>query len=384
VAENQVSWQTAYWGLVAFAVSAMIQPAGRFLSFDPALRFFLRSSPVLCLGDLLALLVLVVIGSIEQNSLPRGVLEVLIYRGHIPHNADGIPRPPQEVTWARLLVFVMVALPAGLKLFSPSGLPWTQCWGYCFFISWTLYELIAAVAPHIRVVQPPDRRRVRRTQHLRIRFQKYDYVVSILAGVAQYSLSTWALWSLPARGGVDAFSTKCEAEFPHSAFYCALVMTVKYMTAGVVIAVICLPPPFLLVVVADMVLHRLARREYHILTKPGKAVPLFLAGLLPLLLIVSVNLHNVMKPLWLPVSSALLMVSTISLCCFAITRSSRRFPMLNRLVLREAGAGREEITDSALCFSALLALFTSTTLWYAFEYNPGGTSKHGWTAALGD
>jgi hypothetical protein len=58
--------------------------------------------------------------------------------------------------------------------------------------------------------------------------------------------------------------------------------------------------------------------------------------------------------------------------------------MLNRLVLREAGAGREEITDSALCFSALLALFTSTTLWYAFEYNPGGTSKHGWTAALGD
>jgi len=57
MASSEITWQTAYWSLPPLALNTMMQPSGRVCGFDPALRTYLRSSPIVCIGDTTCIIV---------------------------------------------------------------------------------------------------------------------------------------------------------------------------------------------------------------------------------------------------------------------------------------------------------------------------------------
>lgn len=46
--QNEVLWESLFWGLVPFALNSMQQPAGLICGADADVEFLLRSSPVIC------------------------------------------------------------------------------------------------------------------------------------------------------------------------------------------------------------------------------------------------------------------------------------------------------------------------------------------------
>jgi hypothetical protein len=48
---SEISWQTAWWSISPLAINTMVQPSGWICGFDPSLRTYLRSSPIVCAFD---------------------------------------------------------------------------------------------------------------------------------------------------------------------------------------------------------------------------------------------------------------------------------------------------------------------------------------------
>jgi hypothetical protein len=54
---NEISWQSALWSILPLAANTMVQPSGWICGFDPSLRTYLRSSPIVCAFDTFTILV---------------------------------------------------------------------------------------------------------------------------------------------------------------------------------------------------------------------------------------------------------------------------------------------------------------------------------------
>ncbi|KAK4443676.1 hypothetical protein QBC34DRAFT_199305 [Podospora aff. communis PSN243] len=51
--EDEVKWQVALFALMPLIIGAMTQPVGRVLDRPSKYRLWMRSSPILCVADLL-------------------------------------------------------------------------------------------------------------------------------------------------------------------------------------------------------------------------------------------------------------------------------------------------------------------------------------------
>ncbi|KAH0541548.1 hypothetical protein FGG08_003960 [Glutinoglossum americanum] len=144
-AAGVVSWQSAFWTLVPLGLNSMTQPSGRVCGFDVRHRAFIRSSPIVCATDgvdvLAQMLCFVCLGDSPRTAARR------VARGRL--------RDVKDVDCAnngfsglegnrvfRMLGFFFGALPQVVKLLGMEGIPWTKVWGFAFFVSFLILELV--------------------------------------------------------------------------------------------------------------------------------------------------------------------------------------------------------------------------------------------------
>src|SRR6266480_4646464 len=136
---NLVSWQSAYWGLVPLAINVMAQPSGRICGFNSRWRFYLRSSPIVCVVDLVALLLRFIILLFRGHSFAEAMGYTLESRElHLAADPVGV-QAIEKVPVLRFIIFVFTLLQA-VKLLSCTGIPWTQTWAFFYLIPWCVYE----------------------------------------------------------------------------------------------------------------------------------------------------------------------------------------------------------------------------------------------------
>jgi len=151
MASSEVSWQSAFWSLPPLAINTMMQDSGRVCGFDPALRTYLRSSPVICVLDATLTLIRFTLYLLSGNDDSVKVLERIGIAAKKVMEANKLVKvveKDKEVEEAkklgiqqledskpiRYMWFAIGVLPQALKLMACTGLPWTQAWG-CFYLS---------------------------------------------------------------------------------------------------------------------------------------------------------------------------------------------------------------------------------------------------------
>jgi hypothetical protein len=129
-------------GFAPLALNVMIQPAGRAGTFPPNSSFYLRSHPIYCAADVISISIRIFIFCCYRLSFRKGLKDALRSGGfrqpmelHGLQKASGIPG-------FRFILFAG-SVSVAIKLFSYSGIPWTQMVACCYIIRLGLYEFIA-------------------------------------------------------------------------------------------------------------------------------------------------------------------------------------------------------------------------------------------------
>jgi hypothetical protein len=140
-----VSWQSAFWGLVPFALNSMTQPAGPVCGAPTAISFMLRSSPIICLIDTMFLLILYLYHLYKVRNFVEAHTRLLLFRfqGQIDGDAsqEGRYRNLQKNAIFRIVVFLLI-LPQLVKLYAYSGLIGTQVVASMYLISFVIIEAV--------------------------------------------------------------------------------------------------------------------------------------------------------------------------------------------------------------------------------------------------
>ena len=167
-ASKPVSWQSAFWSLVALALNAMTQNSTFDRKFPSGVLFPARSSPLVCAADALEALLRLLAYRRAGASVPdaaRLVVRESMWQpprsrvaagdnrgGEAAHDSNDGEQPESPLTLgnqyppAHTVVFVLGVLPQAVKLFSMRGIPWTQVWGGMYLSSFLVLAGVGALA----------------------------------------------------------------------------------------------------------------------------------------------------------------------------------------------------------------------------------------------
>lgn len=123
-----------------------MQPSGRVCGFDPSLRTYLCSSPIVCAFDAVTIIIRLVAYSCLGLSGPVAAKKVITARRSGDEDTGlGELRSLEQVPFLRCVWFVGV-LSQATKLMACSGLPWTQVWGCFYLASFIVVEVVNTLA----------------------------------------------------------------------------------------------------------------------------------------------------------------------------------------------------------------------------------------------
>ncbi|KAG4444374.1 hypothetical protein IFR05_000139 [Cadophora sp. M221] len=144
IALPKVSWQTLFWIITTLAINSMTQPCGWVCGFNSRYRIYIRSSPIICVVDIVLMLyrwleALFKPGPTRLNIRESFYMIVIDrFRGNEP--SEGIQTIGNS-TGIRWFLFVMGPLPQKIRLASFQGVYWSKGIGFSFLGSWLLMEI---------------------------------------------------------------------------------------------------------------------------------------------------------------------------------------------------------------------------------------------------
>lgn len=159
---SPVPWQSAYYALIPIAMNTMLQPrepSGKICNFDPSLRIYLRSSPIVCVVDSIFILIRFIFYMRHRgprHSLARAAREIRAARGVInksnSERGNGVRGEASErllsqefngyLLYTVIGVSVVIKLPQLMVFSGGSGaIQWTQTWAWLYFSSWLIVEI---------------------------------------------------------------------------------------------------------------------------------------------------------------------------------------------------------------------------------------------------
>ena len=164
-----VSWQSAFWAIIALGINTACQPAGSVLGYSSEFGKALRTSPFVCIADSVLIYAYWLVFCLKGYGVRKGARAVLLHRSRFHEDLHGanqqsrfertwfryrsrrdpnraMQQPRIEQTWFRVLVFVFGALTQTIKLLAFHGVPWTQVWGMAYLTAFLTIELITIVA----------------------------------------------------------------------------------------------------------------------------------------------------------------------------------------------------------------------------------------------
>jgi hypothetical protein len=108
---SPVSWQTAFWTLLPLAVNVMTQRSGRVLGLSPQYRTYLRSSPIICTADTVAIIFQFLFSITYGRMSSRNALSAMIQArfSNVEEPAEGL-QSLENQTGMRWLWFILGTL----------------------------------------------------------------------------------------------------------------------------------------------------------------------------------------------------------------------------------------------------------------------------------
>ena len=141
-----LSWQAAFWNVLAVALNTMTQPSGMILGFPSSLNFYLRLSPTVCLMNVLTTILYLASQQERKGSFTEELRAWKTERfADRESAAEGGFESLRRNTIFRAGLFIMCALPQAVKLYSCSGLFLTQVLCSIYLASFLLDEVLAAL-----------------------------------------------------------------------------------------------------------------------------------------------------------------------------------------------------------------------------------------------
>lgn len=120
---NQLSWQSAFWGLVGIALNTIFQPSGRILGLPSSWGPALKCSPIFCIANLLQGLNSIRI--VQRDS--DWILTVVPHKYDADEESDHTDVATlQRNTLFRIIAFILGPVLQGTKLYACRGIFWTQ------------------------------------------------------------------------------------------------------------------------------------------------------------------------------------------------------------------------------------------------------------------
>lgn len=113
---NQLSWQSAFWGLVGIALNTIFQPSGRILGLPSSWGPALKCSPIFCIANLLQDLNSI---RIVQRDSSDWILIVVPHKYHADEESDHTDVAAlQRNTLFRIIAFTLGPVLQGTKLYA--------------------------------------------------------------------------------------------------------------------------------------------------------------------------------------------------------------------------------------------------------------------------
>ncbi|OBT53115.1 hypothetical protein VE04_08446 [Pseudogymnoascus sp. 24MN13] len=147
---NQVSWQTAFFGLVPLALNAMTQPSSLDFNLpESSLLFAARSSPFICVADALEVLISLCFYIYQEGSIYEAarlvnwrIARARLGSGVLELEASAVEKHPKTF----IFLFLATLLPA-VKYLGMQGLHWTKVWAGIYICSYVVLAIVRALAP---------------------------------------------------------------------------------------------------------------------------------------------------------------------------------------------------------------------------------------------
>jgi hypothetical protein len=152
---SQVSWQSAFWGLVPIALNSMVQPSGKVCDAPAGIGHLLQISPVMCLLDVLIFIVRTIAYTVKTGTFSAANKEIIIERYTVDDVNSGAFKEFRENTYTRWIVFAF-SVPQIVKLFAFQGVLVTQICAAIFLGSFVVIELFVVLPRAYTSLEAPE------------------------------------------------------------------------------------------------------------------------------------------------------------------------------------------------------------------------------------
>lgn len=138
---NALSWQSAFWALMAIIISTATQPSGRILGMPSEWGFALKLSPVMCFVN--------AVEALSYIRIQRNPWAVRLVPGKYVSSDEASPSygrhnisTLQHNSALRITLFVLGPILQIVKLFAWTGIIWTQALATVYLTSFVCDELV--------------------------------------------------------------------------------------------------------------------------------------------------------------------------------------------------------------------------------------------------
>jgi hypothetical protein len=349
MASSEVTWQTAFLLLPPLAFNTMMQPSGSVCGFDARLRTYLRSSPIVCIGDVICIIVRFTTYIVNPGVSPWRAakmtksaregrrdesLQNTVENGTVDSSTD-IQALLDQAVWPRIMLFVFGTLFQIIKLAACSGLGLTQAWGWFYLASFAAVWVMDVFASReTDEVDPPGESWL----------DVFERIIGHLAVVLQLGFLAW----------VDLAASPTDQIVIRRWVFRSFRFAAHLVT--------------ILVYFAGLSIQATLRRSSF---SPGRAA--LISAILILVLLAGLHEANFRYTLMYVMWS--LIISALSWLLYMFT-ATRKHILLDG---SEDGDYRNILAFDFFCRIVCFSLF-----WYRWYYDPTGTSMPNWINDFGN
>ena len=387
--DNLVSWQSAFFAIVAVAISVLLQNTGAVLGKDRSLlkRICLRSSPIICLLDT-GFCVTKFISMCALGASPGAAAK---YAWH-----DRFENPESRVgsgidTWWRfsMIAFVMGQLLQSVKIFTCQNIQFTQFLTAVYLVAFVVPEVFRAFAGEAPEFALANTLPVGQAKFLFAMIQRMELIVGVVLQVGGW---IWVFAAvLPSSWFIEGiYFSQASKSLTFMAHTTMLVSSCFFLLFNLLFstAITC---------ISSSILARFRTSfDRRVMERPS-SVGLFITiveesrsenarqyGILVAIMLINYSVVGIFI-VWgtvpfLRFFTAFGLLPFLIMPVYVLYRVifSGRIIRYSRMITGLEGSPRD-----FSCIMFLLANFTSCMVYYSCLYDPVGTYKPGWTDKLG-
>jgi hypothetical protein len=343
----------------------------------------MRSSPIFCGFDALAIIIRIIVYLVNRITPFRAIQSTVAARfDDIDDELEGL-QMLEKLTFVRWVLFVLT-LTQSIKLFALGGVPWSKGWGCLFLVSFVVVELVVFLRQSFERIEISERSclpqwiafasarheayMTDRVQLLKKYLEMMDALCFTIASISHILLLAWVIWQI--------FS------FPLR----------DYSTTGAVFM-----PVMASIWIFSLEVYGCIIAPDAIIADTWKWKESF-AGILTVAIIVASFIGHI-KLLFIIYDSEVALEYAISICfdgfvtaifllvllmaCILLCCSKT---MQKQVLFLEGNNSIKDDREEMLMVMALMVFVTSmvaSALWYGLRYDSGSTYKPEWTNRLG-